>query len=262
MSYDLMVFEKGKAPANHSDFLSWYEQKMEEESEQDISCMSEKMQNFFHSLRQIFPPMNGTFAPDDKELSENPAMERRLCDYSIVEDMIYLSFSYSVSEFACNVVKRAAYFAGVGFFNPSDDNSVPVLFDSRYPMLLEGQWFRPVKIDDFDSIREKLSSMTVKNRSYLYVTDQVGNYIQIGGYGDSFTVEKRTYTGPTAYIHAKAGYAGTDDSGNAGEVIIAGNSVKVGHNQILSMATAQQLFQDFFQGIETADAIKWVEMDM
>ncbi|MDE5893743.1 MAG: hypothetical protein K2H45_12550, partial [Acetatifactor sp.] len=236
--------------------------KMEEGNEQDISSMSEKLQNFFHSVRQIFPPMNGPFAPDDDELSENPAMEKRLCDYSIVEDMIYLSFSYSVSEFAYNTVRRAAYFAGVGFFNPSDDNSVPALFDSRCPMLLEGQWFRPVEIDRFDSIREKLGGMTVENRSYLYVTDQVGNYIQIGGYGDSFTVEKRIYSGPAAYTHAKAGYADADDSGNAGEVIIAGNPVKVQQNQILSKAMAEQLFQDFFQGMETVDSIKWVEMDI
>ena len=229
---------------------------------QEISSVSERLQAFFHSVRDIFPPMNGSFAPDDKMLSENPSMEKYLCDYDIREDMIYLAFSYSVSEFAYHTIKRAAYFAGVGFFIPSDDNSLPVLFDSRCPMLLEGEWFRPMEIKYFAPISEKLNHMTVKNRSYLYVTDQIGNYIQIGGYGDSFTIEKRIYTNPTAYTHAKAGFSDTENAGKEGEVIIAGNHVKVKQNQILSKATAEQLFLDFFQNAETVDSIEWVEMDI
>ena len=262
MSYDLLVFEKRGIPTNRQDFPNWYIQKLENEDEQDISCVSEKLQKFFHSVRHIFPPMNGEFAPDDQELSENPAMEEYLCDYSITEDMIYLSFAYSVSEFSYNTIKREAYFADVGFFNSSDDESAPVLFDSRCPMLMEGEWFRPMEIDSFESIREKLINMTVKNRSYLYVTDQVGNYIQIGGYGDSFTIEKRIYTNPTTYIHAKAGCSDTENSDKVGEVIIAGNHVKVKQNQILPKDIAEQLFLDFFQGLETVDSIEWMEMDI
>lgn len=261
MSYDLMVFEKGRIPTDQSDFLNWYNQSMESETVQDISCASECLQKFFHSVRDIFPPMNGPFAPDEKMLSENPTMEKYLCDYGIREDMIYLSFSYSVSRFAYDTVKRAAYFAGVGFFNPGG-NGVPVLFDSRCPLLLEGEWFQPIEVDCFGCISEKLNNMTVKNHSYLYVTDQIGNYIQIGGYGDSFTVERRIYINPTDYVHAKAGYAHTENAGTVGDVIIAGNCVKVKQNQILSEETAEQLFLNFFQNVETVDSIEWEEMDM
>ncbi len=58
MSYDLLVFDKRRPPTNQSDFLDWYNQRVEEEDEGDISCVSEEMQIFFHSVRQIFPPMN------------------------------------------------------------------------------------------------------------------------------------------------------------------------------------------------------------
>ena len=133
---------------------------------------------------------------------------------------------------------------------------------NRCPMLLEGQWFQPKEIDRFDSVKEKLSSMTVKNRSYLYVTDQIGNYIQVGGYKDSFTVEKRVYMTPTAYTHCKAGYCGTGYSSNLSAIIIAGNSVKLKQNKILSKFTVEQLFLDFFQDIETVNSIEWIEMDM
>lgn len=262
MSYDLMVFEKKGVPTDKPSFMNWYHQKTEYENIQEISRASERLQNFFHSVRLIFPPMNGSYAPDDKVLAANPKMEEYLCDYSIGEDNIYLSFSYSVAEFAYNTIKRAAYFAGVGFFDPNDDNSVPMTFDSRFPMLLEGEWFRPMEIEDFDKIREKINAMTVKNRSYLYVTDQIGNYIQIGGYGDSFTIEKHVYTNPTAYVHAKAGNLDTKDLNQVGEVMIAGNPVKVKQNQIFSKGTAEQLFLNFFQNTEAGNDIEWVEMDI
>ena len=74
MSYDLMIFEKNKIPTNQSDFLCWYNQKMECDNERDISSASEKIQKVFHSLRNILPPMNGLYAADNKTLSENPEM--------------------------------------------------------------------------------------------------------------------------------------------------------------------------------------------
>ena len=261
MSYDLVVFEKNGIPSSRKEFLNWYNQKMECESVSDISCATQNLQKFFHSVRDVFPPMNGVFAPDDKFLSENPKIEKYLCDYTVREDMIYLSFSYSVSAFAYDMVRRAAYFAGVAFFNPSN-GSLPILFDSRCPMILEGEGFRPIEINHFESISEKLNEMTVKNRSYLYVTDPIGNYIQIGGYSDAFTVEKRTYTSPDEYVHVRARYSGTENGERMGEVMIAGNCVKVRGNEILSKTIAEQLFLDFFRNEETVNSIEWVEMDL
>lgn len=261
MSYDLIIFEKSNMPTGRTGFLNWYDKKMECDDGQDISFTSEKLQKAFHALRNIFPPINGSFAPGNKVLSETPEMKKYLCDYFITEDMISLSFSYSIVEFAYNTVKRAAYFSDVGFFNPND-SSFPMFLGNRCPMLLEGQWFQPKEIDRFNSVKEKLSSMTVKNRSYLYVTDRIGNYIQVGGYKDSFTVEKRVYMTPTAYTHCKAGYCGTGYSSNLSAIIIAGNSVKLKQNQILSKFTVEQLFLDFFQNVETVSSIEWTEMDM
>ncbi len=54
-------------------------------------------------------------------------------------------------------------------------------------MLLAGGWFRAASVSDFGSVRTKLGEMTAKERSYLYLTDPVGSYIQVGGFGDAFT---------------------------------------------------------------------------
>lgn len=264
MSYDLAVFEKSKAPADTAEFLAWYREQTEwggDYDYNDISHASPNLQEFFQKVRVIFPPMNGAFAPGDEELSSRPGLEERLCDYCIGEDLIYLSLGYSVSDRAYDLVKRAAYFAGVGFFAASDRGAVPVFFERRCPMILEGEWFRPVEVSDFDGIREKLGEMTVKTHSYLYLTDQSGSYIQVGGYGGSFTVEKRVYTDCMDYTHQKAGYSAAGKTDADSCVVIAGNQVTVKQQQILSGETVRQLFQDFFQGTETADSMEWADMD-
>lgn len=265
MSYDLVVFEKSKAPADAEKFLAWYEAQIEWQGDydyDDISHASSNLQKFFQEVRIIFPPMNGAFAPSDEELMSKPDLEDRLCDYCIGEDIIYLSLAYSMADRAYDIVKRAAYFAGVGFFSPSDGDDAPTLFESRYPLLLEGEGFQAVRVRDFNAISEKLNQMIIKNRSYLYLTDQIGSYIQVGGYGDSFTVEKRVYTDCESYVHQKAGYTNGEKTNADGCVVIAGNQVKVKQNQILSGETVRQLFQDFFQGTATVDSVEWTDMDL
>lgn len=264
MSYDLVVFEKTKAPADTAEFSAWYKKQTEWRDDCDyidISHASENLQRFFQEIRNIFPPMNGMYAPSDEELSNSPELEERLCDYCIGEDIIYLSFAYSMSHSAYDIVKRAACFMDVGFFVPEGE-CIPIFFENRYPMLLEGEWFRPIKVSDFSSISEKLNQMTVRNHSYLFLTDQIGNYIQIGGYCDSLTVEKRVHTGIQAYTHEKAGYSSSEKTNEDGYVVIAGNRVKVKQQQVLSKDTAEQLLKDFFQETETADFIEWTAMDM
>ncbi|MDE7477747.1 MAG: hypothetical protein K2M91_07330 [Lachnospiraceae bacterium] len=263
MSYDLVVFEKSKAPVEAAKFLAWYEKQTEwggDYDYNDISHASPDLQKFFHKIRTSFPPMNGAFAPSNEELSGRPDLEERLCDYCIGEDMIYLSLAYSVADRAYELVKRAAYFTGVGFYDPSDGSAVPNFFESRYPMLLEGEGFQPVEVSDFDSISEKLDKMTVKNRSYLYLTDQIGSYIQVGGYGDSFTVEKHVYVDCLFYTYQKAEYRIASQTNEKGSVMIAGNQVKVKRQQILSGETVRQLFYDFFQMTKTMDSVEWVDM--
>lgn len=260
MSYDLMVYEKGKAPMDQQKFMGWYNEKIESGSSKGISYASEKLQIFFHSVRNIFPPMDGPFAQDNMAM-EKPEMEKYLCGYSIMEDLIYLTFSHSVSRFAYDVIKRAAYFADVGFFEPSG-NGMPIVFDSLFPMLLEGEWFHPHSIDNFESVSEKLDDMGKNGHSYFYITDQIGNYIQIGGYGNSYTVEKRIYTSPGAYVHTKAQYSNMETVREEGVVTIAGNSVRLKQSQILTKDVARQLLLSFFQGVEFMDFIEWIEMDL
>ncbi len=257
MSYDLAVFEKDKVK---SGFLNWYDNQMDEEGVK-LTETSENMQKFFHSLRRVFPPMNGEFSPSDEELSQIPDLEKKLCEYDIKKDMISLSFSFSVSEMAKEIVKRAAYFCGLGFFNPSE-NEEPVLFDSRIPMRLEGEGFRPYKINGFVEISGRLKDMNDPKHSFLCVTDPVGNYIQAGGYGESFSVEKRLFTDIMDYVHYKAEHSNAASENKNGIVSIFGNIVKLDQEQIFSKEQTGMLFKDFFENTNTFGSVKWTEMDI
>ena len=158
MSYDLMVFEKSKAPEGEKDFLSWYREQteqVEEHSYDNPSVSSPALQEFFYILKDIFPPMNGASAPDSERLEKERGLEERLCDYCIGRDIIYLSFSYSVAEQARDIVRRTAWFTNAGFFDLGAE-SRPCFFNEVREHYLEGEWFRRMEVSDFAQVREKL----------------------------------------------------------------------------------------------------------
>lgn len=121
MSYDLMVYNREKAPETKEEFLKWYEEQTKWEEDHDynsISVTTPELQGWFMEMIKNFPPMNGEFALDDEEVSENEELEMHLTDYSIGRDVIYASFGWSVSKQAGDVAKKLAMVYDVGFFNP------------------------------------------------------------------------------------------------------------------------------------------------
>lgn len=266
MSYDLMVFEKGRAPAGKADFLKWYQEQTEwteDHNYDDPAVSSPALQKFFNMVRGVFPPMDGRFAPEGKPGRDVPEENRR-CDYCIGKDVIYLSFSYSMAEWARDVVKRAAYFSNTGFFEPGEVFG-PCFFAENKPAHLEGEWFRPCVVTSFQEVEGKLAKMTAKNRSFLFLEDPIGNYIQVGGINNEFTVEVRRYTDPVNYEHRKAGYvsARTDLEVLKQQcVFIGGNRVSVEPSQVLTMDTVIGLFRDFYNGTEKMEMISWTAMEL
>ena len=76
MSYDLMVFEKTKAPRTKKEFMEWYEKQTEwgeDHDYQTIGVASPALQSWFMEMKETFPPMNGESAPSDEaiETDEN-----------------------------------------------------------------------------------------------------------------------------------------------------------------------------------------------
>lgn len=125
MSYDLMVFEKVKAPKTRKEFLEWYEKQTEwgeDHDYQTIGISSPALQNWFLEMKETFPPMNGEYAPDFEFLAGNEDLDSHVTDYSIGKEIIYATFSWSTAEEAYNLTRRLAKKHDVGFFDVSEND--------------------------------------------------------------------------------------------------------------------------------------------
>ena len=127
MSYDLMVFEKTKAPGTKKEFMDWYEKQTEwgeDHDYQTIGVSSPALQSWFMEMKETFPPMNGEYAPGDEAIEADEEWESRLTDYCIGRDVIYAAFPWSQAEEAYELVRNLAQKHGVGFFDASGDEDV------------------------------------------------------------------------------------------------------------------------------------------
>lgn len=132
VSYDLMVFEKTKAPAAKKEFMAWYEKQVEWGEEHDyetIGVSSPALQNWFMEMKETFPPMNGEYAPAPELLDEEEGLESYMTDYSIGREVIYAAFSWSVAEEAYELMRSLAQKHKVGFFDVSSDDGDIILPD-------------------------------------------------------------------------------------------------------------------------------------
>lgn len=132
MSYDLMVFEKTKAPQTKEEFLEWFEEQTEWGEDHDyrtISVSSPALQNWYMEMRKTFPPMNGDDASDEEEIEQDGRPEAYLTDYSIGREVIYAAFAWSVAQEAYELVRTLAQKHGVGFFDVSGEHGDIMLPD-------------------------------------------------------------------------------------------------------------------------------------
>ncbi len=130
MSYDLMVFEKTKAPGTKKEFMAWFEKQTEWNEEHDyqsINVSSPALQNWFMEMKDTFPPMNGDFAPDVDLLDKDENLERHVTDYSIGREVIYAAFAWSVADEAYDLMRKLAQKYEVGFFDVSGNNGDIIL---------------------------------------------------------------------------------------------------------------------------------------
>ena len=132
MSYDLMVFEKTKAPQTKEAFLEWFSKQTEWSEDHDyqsIRVSSPALQSWFMEIKDTFPPMNGEYAPDMEQFDQNPQLETYMTDYSIGREVIYAAFAWPVAEEAHDSVMKLAQKHGVGFFDVSAEDGVILLPD-------------------------------------------------------------------------------------------------------------------------------------
>ena len=129
MSYDLMVFERTKAPQMRKEFLVWYDKETvwsEEHGYDDSAVTSPALRNWYEEMIKTFPNMDSP----DAEVEDDDA-EAHLTEYSIGHNVIYAAFAWSVAEEAYEKVKALAQKHGVGFYDVSNDDGDIILPDGN-----------------------------------------------------------------------------------------------------------------------------------
>ena len=121
MSYDLMVFDKSKAPKFYGDFLEWMSEKTRWEEDRDydsVAGTSLQLVSWFMETKETFPPLNGEYSLSDEEAFATIEIENHLTDYSIGSEMIYAAIGWSVAEEADLFMSQLAEKHGLGCYNP------------------------------------------------------------------------------------------------------------------------------------------------
>ncbi|MEZ3518590.1 MAG: enolase [Muribaculaceae bacterium] len=129
MSYDLMVFERTKAPQKRKEFLVWYDKETEwseEHGYDDPAVTSPALRNWYEEMIKTFPNMDSP----DAEVEDDDA-EAHLTEYCIGHNVIYVAFAWSVAEEAYEKVKALAHKHGVGFYDVSNDDGEIILPDGN-----------------------------------------------------------------------------------------------------------------------------------
>lgn len=127
MSYDLMVFERTKAPQKRKELLVWYDKETEwseEHGYNDPAVTSPALREWYEEMIKTFPNMDSS----DAEVEDDDA-EAHLTEYSIGRNVIYAAFAWSVAEEAYEKMKALAQKHGVGFFDVSSNDGDIILPD-------------------------------------------------------------------------------------------------------------------------------------
>jgi hypothetical protein len=118
MSYDLFVFRKEAAPGKRDDFLEWFKNQTEwntEHSYGDPAITSKELMNLFLEMIKTFPAMNGPYTNDD-------TYNDFFTDYSIGRNFIYAAFSRSLADKAYHSMVELAEKHDVGFFEVTSES--------------------------------------------------------------------------------------------------------------------------------------------
>ena len=128
-----MVLDKHKRFERKEDFLNWYNKVTEWEDDldyNDYKHATPELQKWFLEMKDIFPPLNGEFAPSDDEVDEG---EHYMCDYCIAKDAIYCAFAWSDAEDAYKLSQEKAKTHDVAFY---DIDSARVYYPDGYVLNL------------------------------------------------------------------------------------------------------------------------------
>lgn len=257
MSFDLMVFEKTKAPNFFEDFLNWASEQTEWKEERDydsIEGTSPRLAAWFMEMKDTFSPLNGPYSPSDEEISESREVEGRLTDYSIGSDIVYAAFGWSAADEACELAVKLAEKHGVGFFNPQ---TAEVYCDGMIlcKMQIERGEEKSVAWEQIE--REVLSlddpERGTSNRDGAFVT----MWFEQNGTDQEFMQCLPIYPKPEGFIKKLLGSSKSSAAGIASYTVEASTGEKIYTTQVNTKEGAARLLHEYYTNRKLPDTADW-----
>lgn len=255
MSYDLMVFEKSKAPMFYEDFLHWTSLQTEW-CDDSAAGTSERLVAWFMEMKETFPPLNGEFRPSDETIDTDRNTENHLTDYSIGADVIYASFVYSAAEEAEHLVPLCAQKHGVGFYDPQTGE---VRCDGMVfcKMTTESQ---DERIAAWEQIERELLALDnpqrgTSNRDGAFVTLQFENNDTDQGFMQCIPL----YPKPESFFGRLFGAKSRGEDGIRSYTVEAGNGEKIYMKQVETKEEAAAILRAYYTTQRLPDLSDWTD---
>lgn len=110
-----------------------------------------------------------------------------------------------------------------------------------------------------EQVAEELDLLDGVDKTFLILENNKGNYIQVGGGADEFTVEVRIYSSAEDFRHWKAEKKDVN-SAELKMLYIGGMDVRVIERQVLDIYMVQRLFESFLDGELLCECVQWSDM--
>jgi hypothetical protein len=256
MSFDLMVFDKAKAPNFLEDFLAWsavQTEWSEDRDYNDIKGTTPQLTAWFMAMKETFPPLNGPYSPSDDVAFASSDAENHLTDYSIGSSIIYGGFAWSVAEEATQLAEKLAQEHGVDFFNPQTGD---IFCDGMILCKI-----RTERHDDKTVTWEKIEKeiLTLDNpergtthRASAFIT----MFFAQNGTDDQFMQCMPDYPKSENFLKSLFGKK-TVYPAISGYIVEVGTGEKIYAKTVSSKEHIQQLMRDYYVSQKLPDVSEW-----
>ena len=260
MSYDLMVFDKEKAPNFYENFLDWMFKQTQWEENRDYNStagISPKLVSWFMEVKEIFPPLNGEYSLSDEEAFTSADIEIHLTDYSIGSDFIYSSIGWSVAEEADRLMLELSQKHDLGLYNPQTGE---VHSDSMILCKM-----RTESCDDqiaiWEHIEKEIQSLDAPARG---TTQRSGAFVTLffeqNGMDDEFMQCIPVYPKQQGFFKK---LFGADDNAPITEYIVeVCTKGKIYEKQVLCKKDLSKIIYDYYKNRKPPDISDWLDTNI
>jgi hypothetical protein len=254
MSFDLMVFEKSKAPKASEDFFLWYDEETQWQEERDYNSLngtSPQLVAWFMEMKKTFPPMNGEYSLSDEEAFANDDIERHLTDYSIGSNIIYSAFAWSLADEAYKLALNLAKSHDVGFYNPQTGE---ICCNSMILCKIRIETSNDDMIADWKRIEKEILTLDSPKRQGSFVT----LWFEQNGTDQEFMQCMPTYPEQKGFLK-KLFSSSTENNTITSYAVEAGTGDKIYTIQANSKEKVLQIFHDYYSSRTLPDISDWTD---